>query len=191
MRKMGFEAPTETQMSHENRPPAAPTESFEERLSTLRIATADSRHSAMDAAIQDLLALIRDHLGMDVVFVSEFVEGFRVVRHGCAGAVPPPLMQALTSRGEPRRLEDTLCQRLLDGRLPNVIADLPSLRATQPLPDQGFPIGSYLGVPVTREDGSVYGALCCLTLEPNSRFGDLELKRLQMAAKLVERLIQA
>jgi len=167
----------------------ATTSSFDEDLSTLAIATADARDSAVDQAVQDLLALVRDHLGMDVVFVSEFVDGFRVMRQGCAGQVPAPLRDALMRRREPRPLEETLCQRLMDGRLPRVINNLPALKAGLALPDQGFPIGSYLGVPVSRSDGSLYGALCCLTLQPNSGFGDLELKRLQMAARLVARLL--
>jgi GAF domain-containing protein len=103
--------------------------------------------------------------------------------------VPVPLRDAMVRRGQPKPLEETLCQRLMDGRLPQVISNLPAIRATQELPDQGFPIGSYLGAPVLRADGSLYGALCCLTLKPNSRFGELEHKRLQMVAQLMARLL--
>jgi GAF domain-containing protein len=172
---------------HNAMPPTSP---FENQLTSLRIATANARDSAIEKGIQDLLALVRDHLGMDVVFVSEFVEGFREVRHGVAGDVPAPIRTAITKRSDPTPLEQTLCQRLIDGRLPSVVNNLPAVRATQDLPDQGFPIGSYLGVPVLRYDGSLYGALCCLTLTPNHSFGELELKRLQMAARLIARLLQ-
>jgi GAF domain-containing protein len=171
-------------------PTMSNADSFDEQLTSLGIATADACDGAIEDGVQETLALIRDHLGMDVVFVSEFVDGLRVVRHGCAGNVPDPIRKALTERREPRPLEQTLCQRLIDGRLPSVVNDLPALRATQDLPDQGFPIGSYLGVPVLREDGSLYGALCCLTLRPNNAFGELELKRLQMAARLIARLLE-
>lgn len=165
--------------------------SFEDRVVTLLVTTADARDDAVDEVVQDLLALIRDHLGMDVVFVSEFVDGLRVMRYGCASNVPAPIRNAMTQRSEPMPLEQTLCQRLIDGRLPSVVNNLPAVRAMQELPDQGFPIGSYLGVPVLHEDGSLYGALCCLTLKPNEAFGELQLKRLQMAARLMTRLLNS
>ncbi len=142
--------------------------------------------------VQQVLALVRDHLGMDVVFVSEFVEGMRVVRHHAEGDVPPPLAAALSKRGGfSTPLEHTLCQRMMDGRLPNLIRDLPAMRASgHDLPVADLPIGSYLAVPVNHEDGSLYGALCCLTLKPDGALGELELKRLRMAAALVSRLLQ-
>jgi hypothetical protein len=170
--------------------PIQTARSFDDELSTLSVASADSPDPERND-IQQVLALVRDHMGMDVVFVSEFVAGLRVVRLHCAGDVPAPLRSALARRGGfSTPLEHTLCQRMMDGRLPNLICDLPALRATQDLPDPGLPIGSYLAVPVTREDGSLYGALCCLTLKPNSALGELELKRLRMAARLVSRLLQ-
>lgn len=168
--------------------------SFDDELSTLSVATAESSEARGSdrSDIQQVLALVRDHMGIDVVFVSEFVAGMRVVRHHCAGNVPAQLAAALSRRGGfSTPLEHTLCQRMMDGRLPQLIRDLPALRLTEPdLPASDLPIGSYLAVPVTREDGSLYGALCCLTLKPDSRLGDLELKRLRVAAGLVSRLLQ-
>ena len=166
------------------------TESFDEALNTLSVATAERGDREHDE-IHQLLALVRDHMGMDVVFVSEFTSGSRVVRHHCAGDIPAPIRDALAREGGfSTPLEHTLCQRMMDGRLPQLIRNLPALRATQALPDPGMPIGSYLAVPVTRADGSLYGALCCLTLKPNDALGEVELKRLRMAARLASRLLQ-
>jgi hypothetical protein len=53
-------------------------------------------------------------------------------------------------------------------------------------------VGTHLSTPVVMEDGSVYGTLCCFshTVQPNAR--DLDLRRLQIAAKvLAEDLLQA
>lgn len=163
--------------------------SFDEKITTIAIATADAPERKEDG-ISQLLELVRENLGMDVAFVSEFVDGKRVVRHGCAGDVPSAIKGALAQRGGfSTPLEQTLCQRMMDGRLPRVINDLPTLRQQQTLPDPGFPIGAYLGVPVVFDDGRFYGALCCLTLKPNERFGDQEVKRMQIAARVLARLL--
>lgn len=165
-------------------------QSFEQQMSVLRIASADAGDGTLDAGVQALLALVRDHLRMDVVFVAEFVDGFRLIRHAHTGPIAASVREAVVADGQAQPLADTLCQRVLDGRLPPVVNDLPAMRATHKLPEFPFPVGAYLGVPVVREDGSVYGALCCFTLEPDSSFGELELKRLQMSARLVAQLLQ-
>jgi hypothetical protein len=50
------------------------------RISELLVATADGADEAIDASVGEVLRLIRDRLHMDVVFVSEFVDGQRILR---------------------------------------------------------------------------------------------------------------
>ena len=52
-------------------------------------------------------------LGLQVVFVSEFVDGRRVFRH-----IESQSSALRIQRGQSAPLEQTICQRILDGRLP-------------------------------------------------------------------------
>jgi len=49
-------------------------------ISDLMVATADHSDDSLDSAISDVLKTLRDRMGMDVVFCSEFVDGCRVFR---------------------------------------------------------------------------------------------------------------
>ncbi|MEI2700759.1 MAG: EAL domain-containing protein [Microthrixaceae bacterium] len=55
----------------------------------------------------------------------------------------------------------SFCQAILDGELPNVIPDVAKIPEAKRLPAARFPrIRSYVSVPVTLSDGSVYGTFC-------------------------------
>lgn len=137
-----------------------------------------------DLAMSQLLHLIREELEMDVAFVSEFVDGQRVLRHVDTGPGAEMVVAGLSHPAE-----DTLCQRVLDGRLPQLVSDLPALRKTMPLPDMPIAIGAHMSARVQRQDGRVYGMLCCFSFDPDPRLGERHLRRLEMSAKLAGRLL--
>ncbi len=157
---------------------------FEKSLPRLLIATGEPRQPLVDEAVNRLLRLIRDDLKMDVAFVAEFVDGHRVFRHVDAG---PGGVMILPGMSNP--LEDSLCQRVVDGRIAGVVNDVPALGQTQALPVFPISIGAHIGVPVQRPDGSIYGTLCCFNFEPGSELGERHIKRLAMSAKLAGRLL--
>jgi hypothetical protein len=65
----------------------------------------------------EFLCAVRLHLGMDVAFVSQFCEGRRVLRYVDAAAAAMPQY----SIGTEEPLHETYCQRVVDGRLPQLI----------------------------------------------------------------------
>ncbi|RYF35383.1 MAG: GAF domain-containing protein [Comamonadaceae bacterium] len=149
----------------------------------LHVATSEGARR-LDGPIGRLLHLIREELEMDVAFVSEFVDGQRVLRHVDVGPGAEIVVPGLS-----HPLEDTLCQRVLDGRMPQVVPDLPELRKTIDLPEMPIAIGAHLSVPVQRQDGRVYGMLCCFSFDPDPSVGERHLKRLEMSARLAARLL--
>ena len=86
------------------------------------------------------------------------------------------LLQALDGDAEPfggpragMRIPrvDTLCDRMLSGRIANVVPDVaqtPGRARTRRLPG----VGAYVGVPVRLADGTVYGSLCCVSAEADA-----------------------
>ncbi|MDQ3648496.1 MAG: HD domain-containing protein [Actinomycetota bacterium] len=100
-----------------------------------------------------VLVAAHEHLGMDVSYCSHFTAGEQVVRraHGDARAFG-------LQPGTRFPLGDTYCQRVVDGRLPNLIADT---RRDRRVADLAPRVGSYIGVPVSFSDGRLYGTLSC------------------------------
>ncbi|CAN5921073.1 hypothetical protein BH11PSE13_BH11PSE13_34740 [soil metagenome] len=157
---------------------------FEKRLPKLLIATGEHRQPLVDEAVSRLLRLIREDLKMDVAFVAEFVDGHRVFRYVDAAPRADMLLPGMS-----HPLEDSLCQRVVDGRIAGVVNDVPALSKTQTLPIFPISIGAHIGVPVQRPDGSIYGTLCCFNFEPDSELGERHIKRLEMSARLAGRLL--
>ena len=150
----------------------------------LLIATADMGDARIDAGLQDLLRLIRRELAMDVAFLAEFVDGRRVFRQVDAGQG-----LGIVAPGDSHALEDSLCQRIVDGRIPRDIGDLDAVRARQVLPQTSASLAAHIGVPVRLRDGTVYGTLCCFSFAKHTGLGEMHLQRLQMSAHLAAQLL--
>ncbi|HEY1855765.1 sensor domain-containing phosphodiesterase [Acidocella sp.] len=155
--------------------------------------------SAPDAALafvelaSDLDALLRaarEHLGMEAAFISKFAEGQRVVIHADA-AGPSPI-----AVGTSDPLEETYCQRVVDGRLPELIPDTALVPAAMTVPvNSRMPVGAHLSLPIRLADGSVYGTFCCLSraADPTLNMRDLQVMRFfaDLATQRIERTLAA
>jgi GAF domain-containing protein len=147
-------------------------------ISELLVATADGSDELLDGSVPEVLKLLRQHMNMDVVFVSEFTGGERVFRH-----VDTAPGADVLAAGQSDPLEQSWCQRVVDGRLPQMIQDATFLPADA-APRPPFPIGSHLSTPVVLKDGSVYGTLCCFSFTAHASLAEQDLKKLQYTAKL-------
>lgn len=153
-------------------------------VSEMLVATADESDELIDEAVSEVLALLRQRLAMDVVFVSEFVDGQRLFRQVSAGSgVTAPGV----GDGDP--LEQTWCQRVVDGRIPPFIPDVSAFPHPEELPPTQFDVGTYLSTPIHLTDGRVYGTLCCYSVSPNENIQQRDLKNLKSVAQLVAKKI--
>jgi hypothetical protein len=127
------------------------------------------------------LALAREMLGMDAAHVSEFTDRAQRFRHveGDAGSFG-------LRDGDQLPLEETYCQRMADGRIPNVVPDtsqepeVADLAATR-----DARLGAYVGVPIVNARGDVLGSFCCLSHEPDPGLADRDIRFLHVLARLV------
>jgi len=159
-------------------------DAFEVRVSELLVATSDQCDELIDDAVPEVLRLLREHLKMDVVFVSEFVDGQRVFRRVEAAPGARVIEPGMSSP-----LESSFCQRVLDGRLPRLIHDVAALPQAKELPKPPFPIGAHLSTPIVLNDGRVYGTLCSFSFAPNPQLAERDLKKLEMSARLTAKKI--
>jgi EAL domain-containing protein (putative c-di-GMP-specific phosphodiesterase class I) len=138
---------------------------------------------AADAdAVQQILDRVREHLGMDVAFLSSLTASAEVVL--ATSSETGPMQMAV---GDARDLDDTYCVRVLSGLLPGVIPDArrhPVARELDATAALG--IGSYVGAPLRGPDGDPVGMLCCLGQGPNPLLDEDALRVMGLAAALVE-----
>jgi EAL domain-containing protein (putative c-di-GMP-specific phosphodiesterase class I) len=144
-----------------------------------------------DQILPRALRALRIHLGMDVAFISEIRGGRRLFRYVDA-ALENPAVQV----GGSNAVEETYCQRIVDGRLPELIADTSEVAAAQELPFTRLaPVGAHLCVPIRLYDGSVFGTLVCINSVADRSLGvrDLSMMRVfaEMAAEHIEADLQA
>jgi EAL domain-containing protein (putative c-di-GMP-specific phosphodiesterase class I) len=131
-------------------------------------------------AVDKVVHAIRDHLDMDVAFVSEFRQTDRVFRHVDARDRTP------IRPGDAAPLDQGYCQRVVDGRLPQLMPDTARVAAAMSLPETAaIPIGSHLSVPIRLSDGRVFGTLCCFSFTADPSLGERDLKVIRVFAELL------
>jgi hypothetical protein len=153
-------------------------------ISELLVATAESSDPLVDDSVSKVLAALRERLCMDVVFVSEFVDGRRMFRFVDTGRGAPDIRA-----GDSNPLEESVCKRIVDQRLPEMIEDLSALPAHQ-LPTLPFKVGAHLSTPIVLESGRTYGTLCCFSVAPSPTMREEDLKNLRLCARLVAKKLE-
>jgi GAF domain-containing protein len=152
-------------------------------ITELLVATADSSDPLLDRTVSQLLHSMRQRMAMDVVFVSEFVDGQRMFRYVDAEPDAPDIQP-----GDSSPLEESVCQRVVEGRVPELIRDLDAVPKDQ-LPEIPFRIGAHLSAPIVLADRRVYGTLCCFSAAPRPELVQADLDKLKMCATLVARKV--
>jgi hypothetical protein len=157
------------------------------RIAEMLTATADSADPLLHPKVGEALGVLREHLGMDVIFVSQFQNGrrtFRVVDS------KPMLMKVVAGQSDP--IEESWCHHIAAGRAPQLMKDSKPFVDDGTLPRPGFPIGTHLSTPLVLKNGSVYGTLCCFSGDVKDGIGEMDLKRLQITARLLaEELLES
>jgi EAL domain-containing protein (putative c-di-GMP-specific phosphodiesterase class I) len=132
------------------------------------------------AGIQEILRTIRMHLGMEVAFLSEFFDGKRVFRF-----IDSDLPACPVQVGGGDILEDSYCQRVVDGRLPQLIRDAKEIPEARSLAvTMELPVGAHLSIPVQLSDGSIYGTFCCFSSNPDQTITERDMNVMRAFAQL-------
>lgn len=152
-------------------------------ITELLVATSDSADHELPPVVPAVLQLLRKRLGMDVAFVSQIADGRRTFM-AVDNAPDFPLLEA----GMSDPVEESWCQRVVEGRLPEKIEDAAPYVQSGKAPDPGFTIGTHLSTPVRLADGKVYGTLCCFS---RSVQPEADIDRLRYTASLLSEKLSA
>jgi EAL domain-containing protein (putative c-di-GMP-specific phosphodiesterase class I) len=130
--------------------------------------------------VKRCLVAMRSHLGMDVAYVSEFVDNQSVFRE-----VDAPGFEAVIKAGDSRSLDDVYCRHILAGRLPQLMPDTSAEAFAMQMPiTHAVPIGKHISVPIKMADGHVHGMFCCLGFKPDPSLRERDLQMMKVFADL-------
>jgi GAF domain-containing protein len=127
-------------------------------------------------AIDEALAVVREVLGMDVAYLSS-IDGEQQEILGVTGDG-----EAIEIRpGRVVPLADTYCDRMLNGRIGNLVADA----SEEPELDSVAGPASYVGVPLELHDGSVFGTLCAASGAPRPDLAERDVRFMRVLARVL------
>lgn len=138
-----------------------------------------SGEAAIDPIIRQVVHAARQHLDLDVAFLSEFAGGERVFR-----VVDSDLSLVEEGAGDP--VEESYCHYVVNGSLPEFLPDPSTHPVSAGLSaTDAIGVGTHLSVPVRLSDGRLFGTLCCFGLDVRSDLGPRDVRTLRMLADLV------
>ena len=129
--------------------------------------------------------MARVHLGFEVAFVSELTKQHRIFRYVDAAEGFLPF-----TAGDSDPVDQSYCQRVVDGRLPELMTDARDHPEACTLAvTTALPVGAHLSVPI-RFNGEVFGTFCCFSRTPNPALDARDLNMMRLYADFVGRLLQ-
>ena len=155
------------------------------RLQNTIIENVDS--GSVEAKLKEILHIIRKQLDMDVAFISQFIDDRRVFKIlDKKSEASSPLCA-----GDSDHVDESYCQKIVDGELPHIIPDTSLNTITHNLMvTQKLMIGSYIGAPIILQGGQVYGTLCCYKNQADKTLTLRDLSFLTAISEIASTLIE-
>ena len=145
----------------------------------------DLAHHDFDSAARAVIAFLHHRLGFGLWMVTR-TEGddWIVLQSEDHGYNVAP--------GTVFRWADSFCSRMVQGQGPRVAPDSTQVPAYAAAPiGRQVPIGSYIGAPLYKEDGSLFGTLCAIDPERQPAAIAQEQELVELLASLLSAILQA
>lgn len=150
-------------------------------FSQLLLDGAASSKKPVEEILRLMLQILRRHLGMEVGFISQFKSGRRYMRLVDSGTEHSPITE-----GHSDPLDESYCQLVVQGRIPQLIHDAADIEAVSHLSaTHELPVGAHISVPLLLDDGSTYGTLCCFSTIPDGSLTSRDLDLVNVFAEII------
>lgn len=140
--------------------------------------------SDTDQKVAELLRTAKNSLGLSLTFLSRMdgeVQHLEVVE----SSIP------FFRDGQSQPQATSLCQAILDGKLPSVIPNVAKLPEAKRLPAARFPhIRSYVSVPVSLSDGTLYGTFCAAGFTADNKLSKRDHALMEVLASAAATIIE-
>ncbi|MFI7587720.1 EAL domain-containing protein [Spongisporangium articulatum] len=137
-----------------------------------------------ETQVAELLRTARRALGLSLAFLSRLDE-----QHQHIQVMESALPVFRDGHVAPR--ETSLCQYILDEKLPPVIPDLRAHPEVMSLPGPRWAhLRSYVSVPVTLSDGTLWGTFCAAGLKPHKKLAEKDRALLEVLAHAASIVIE-
>jgi EAL domain-containing protein (putative c-di-GMP-specific phosphodiesterase class I) len=140
--------------------------------------------SDTDVKVAELLRTAKNALGLSLTFLSRLdgeVQHLEVVE----SSIP------FFHDGQTQPQATSLCQAILDGKLPSVIPNVAKLPEAKRLPAARFPrIRSYVSVPVSLSDGTLYGTFCAAGFTADNELSKRDRALMEVLASAAATVIE-
>jgi HD domain-containing protein/GAF domain-containing protein len=124
---------------------------------------------------------VRELMGVELAYATRFANGLQYFHH-----VRGESSSFGIEEGDGMPLADTYCEKVLEGRLPNLIPDVRAEdRAASMEVTRRADVGAFTSVPLIFSDGSFYGTLCAVSHEARPEWGYRELQFLRIFARII------
>jgi HD domain/GAF domain len=141
---------------------------------------------AQNPSVERAVQTVRELLDMDVAYSSRITDSEQIVT-----SVQGDRESFGIRPGTRFPLEETYCQRMLRGRLPNLIQDVRAEdRASSLAITRASDMGAFASVPIRFSDGRLYGTLCAGSHEPKVSLGYRDLQFLHAFARMVADILE-
>lgn len=140
-----------------------------------------------DPAIERILQTVRGHLGVEIAFVSRYVEDDQRELTHVSTDLDLPL-----GPGFREDRADSYCWHILHGRLPELIQDPADHPLTAKLGiTELLPVGCHINTPLRLADGTIWGSFCALSRQPDRTMNPRDLDILKSFAGIVGERIES
>lgn len=142
------------------------------------------KRSEAQQQVAELLQTAKDSLGLSLTFLSR-LDGHTQHLEVVESALP------FFHDGLTRPQATSFCQAILDGKLPNVIPNVAALPEAKRLPAAKFPrIRSFVSVPVTLSDGTLYGTFCAAGFAADKELAKRDQSLMEVLARAAATILE-
>lgn len=136
------------------------------------------------AQVAELLRTAKQSLGLSLTFLSR-LDGQTQHLEVVESSLP------IFRDGQTQPQATSFCQAILEGRLPKVIPNVAKLPEAKQLPAARFPrIRSFVSVPVTLSDGTLYGTFCAAGFTADRQLAQRDQALMEVLAQAAATIIE-
>lgn len=131
--------------------------------------------------IRQALDLARELLGLEFSYITEF-RGDEQLIQGVSG----DRISFDMSPGDGYPLDGSYCQRMIEGKIPNIIPDAAANPEVRDLAVTRLSaIRAYVGVPVYLYEEKLYGTLCAVSHQPHPELGARDVRLMELLSQII------